>query len=502
MKKFCLCFFILVLTFQSNAQNEDKIVIGKIDSVYSKILNENRKIWVYTPPLTSKNKVPNQRYPVLYLLDGDAHFAATVGLIQQLSQANGNSVLPEMIVVGIPNTNRLRDLTPTPISDSRSNKNLVKNTEGGLNFVKFLETELTPYIDAKYATAPYKVLVGHSLGGLLAIDIMTNYTNLFNAYLAIDPSMWYENEQFLNQTMSLIPKKKFVNTRLFIGTANTMPKGMTLAQLEKDNSPETKHIRAIFKLDKFLKTNPITGLKYAHKYYENESHVSVPLISQYDGLRFIFDYYLLKDISEKDFIDSSTVLTTKFKKHYDSVSQEMGYKVSPPEAFINYLGYDALGKKQYTKATAIFKLNIENYPNSGNAYDAYADLLVAQKDTSNAILNYKKALSLNDNAATHQKLNALTHKNTYTLTEKELYKYVGIYTIEGVQVDVKIQVKNGGLLASVVGQSDSELIPISKDTFTVKDKQGYSITFETEGDNAIRFTSVQPNGTFKANVKK
>src|SRR3954465_10697511 len=106
MRKIFLFILSAAITLSLHAQNDNKIVIGKIDSLYSKILNEERKIWVYTPDMTSGN--PNQRYPVVYLLDGDGHFPSVVGLIQQLSQVNGNNVYPEMIVVGIPNTDRTR----------------------------------------------------------------------------------------------------------------------------------------------------------------------------------------------------------------------------------------------------------------------------------------------------------------------------------------------------------------------------------------------------------
>src|ERR1700742_152953 len=91
------------------AGDGNQIVIGKIDSLYSKTLGEERKIWVHVP-----NGAPGgskQRYPVVYLLDGDAHFPSVEGMIQQLTEVNGNTVFPNMILVGIPNTNRLRDLT-------------------------------------------------------------------------------------------------------------------------------------------------------------------------------------------------------------------------------------------------------------------------------------------------------------------------------------------------------------------------------------------------------
>jgi len=191
MKNTGTFLLIILLTGTSHAQIDNKIVIGKVDSVYSTILKEQRKVWVYVPNINNAQQSPGQRYPVVYLLDGDGHFESVVGMIQQLSQVNGNTIVPEMIVVGIPNTDRTRDLTPThiasdpPMMDSNSSK----NTGGGENFAAFLEKELMPHIDSSYPTQPFKTLIGHSFGGLTVMHIITNHTKLFNAYIAIDPSM-------------------------------------------------------------------------------------------------------------------------------------------------------------------------------------------------------------------------------------------------------------------------------------------------------------------------
>lgn len=493
MNKIVLIIFLATFHIVATAQNEENILVGKKATIFSSILKENRKIWIYNPGQTATNPIADKHYPVVYVLDGDAHFFSTVGVIQQLSQANGNAILPEMIVVGIENTDRQRDLTPslvTPGNNAKVNP-----------FVNFLETELIPYVDKNYNTAPYRVLVGHSLGGLTAIDILTNSPKLFNAYLAIDPSMWYDSEKFLNNTITQIPGKNLQGTRLFIGTANTMPKGMTLANLEKDKSAETQHIRAIFKLDNFIKGHPGNGLKYSLKYYENESHVSVPLISEYDGLRFIFDYYLI-DITEKDLTDSTSTIATKYKQHYNNISNEMGFKNAAPEAFINYLGYDAMLKKQYNRAGALFQLNMENYPNSNQVYDSYADYLIAKHDSTNAIAYYKKALAIKNDMATQNKLIAVTHPQNFVLATNELEKYAGVYVLETYKVEVNLEIREGKLLAKVQGQEDDELTPVSKDIFTVKNKQGYTITFQMNDSRAVAFTSVQPNGIFKAVLKK
>ena len=501
MKKTFFFLLSVIIVFNAHSQNDNKIVIGKIDSVYSKILGERRKVWIYTPDMTSGNS--NQHWPVLYLLDGDGHFASVVGMIQQMSQVNGNNVYPEMIVVAIPNTDRTRDLTPTHIASDppMMDSNFSKTTGGGENFVAFIEKELMPHIDSVYSTAPYKILIGHSFGGLTVMNVLTNHTKLFNAYIAIDPSMWYDRQHFLAATEKKLAEKNYDGTRLFVGIANTMPEGMKLAKMKKDTSSETRHIRSIFELDNFLRSHPQNGLKYASRYYENDNHGSVPLASEYDGLRFIFDYYRL-NITGKDFTDTSAALAMKLKNHYEMVSKEMGYKISPPESNLNFLGYAAMNNKNFSKAAALFKMNIENYPNSGNVYDSYADLLVEEKDTVNAIVNYKKALAIQDNAYTKQKLNALEGKESFKLTEKELQRYAGTYDLDSIQVTITMLVKNGELWAQVPGEGDFQLVPVSPDTFSVKNMSGYQVHFQVEGEKAVGFTSIQPNGTFKGRIKK
>lgn len=494
---------MLIIASKTKAQDDNKIVIGKIDSVYSKVLHEERKIWVYTPDITSATHDSTQHYPVLYLLDGDAHFQSVAGLVQQLSQANGNTVLPEMIIVAIPNTDRTRDLTPThvvsdpPMMDS----NLSKTSGGGENFVSFIEKELIPHIDSAYQTSSYKLLVGHSFGGLTVMDVLTNHTKLFNAYIAIDPSMWYDHQRFLASTEKKLAAQKYNGVRLYVGIANTMPDGMTLDKMKKDTSTNTRHIRSIFELDKFIKANPQNGLQYSSNYYDNDNHGSVPLIAEYNGLRFIFNYYRL-NLTPDDYYDSTNAVVNKFQKHYAIVSQNLGYKVSPNELFINTLGYDAMSKKHYERSAALFKMNITNYPNSNNAYDSYGDLLAAEKDSANAIANYEKALSIKENADTRQKLNALEGKEVFNLSEDELQKYTGDFEVDKYNIVVTLKMKDGALWAIVPGDDDSQLVPVSPDNFSVKDKSGYSIHFDKDGDKITGFTSTQPNGIFTAHLKK
>lgn len=406
MKKLILSVLAAFFSICASAQKDNKVTIGTIDSIQSKILNEQRKIWIYVP--NSEQVDSKQRFPVLYLLDGDAHFYSVVGMIQQLSQVNGNTIWPEMIVVGIPNTDRTRDLTPThvdadpPFMDSTFSK----TSGGGEQFASFMEKELIPHIDSLYSTQPYKMLIGHSFGGLAVINIAVNHTKLFNSYICIDPSMWWDKMIFLKATKKSLAEKNFSGTTMYLGIANTMEENMDITNVQSDTSGETRHIRSILDLDKYIKGLKQSGLRYESKYYNNDDHGSVPIIAEYDGLRYIFEKYRFK-LSNKADADSTVDLANKFKEHYQQVSKLFGYPVSPSENMINSFGYEYLQQKQYAKAGGLFKLNVDNYPESYNVYDSYGDYFLEIGNKSKAIEYFKRALSLKENPESRKKLNKL-----------------------------------------------------------------------------------------------
>ena len=152
MKKYL--FFILIVFSLFNCRTHEKkedwvkqstpIIIGHIDSIYSNILGETRKIWIHVPEnFNSENK--DGKYPVLYLLDGSSNFYSVTGIIKKLGSANFSTPLPEMIVVAIPNTNRLRDLVPSHSDLNLSADDTLYFESGeGDKFLDFIEKELDP----------------------------------------------------------------------------------------------------------------------------------------------------------------------------------------------------------------------------------------------------------------------------------------------------------------------------------------------------------------------
>lgn len=500
MKSTLFTFCFLLLSLLSFAQNDKKIVIGTIDSVQSKILNEKRKLWIHVPA----GAASGQRYPVVYLLDGDGHFSSVVGMIEQLSTINGNTICPEMIVVGIPNTDRTRDLTPTRAKPSGYvDSNFVRTSGGGEQFLAFIEKELMPHIEALYPTAPYKMLIGHSLGGLMVMQTLIHHPQMFNAYVAIDPSMWWDRQTLLKEAKKALVTEKYPGKSLYLGIANTMEDGMDIKKVIIDTSQITEHIRAILDLDKHLTQNKQNQLKYKSKYYGDDSHGSVPLITEYDALRYIFDFYPLK-MTQKDFTDTTGILATKMEKNAQLRSKNMGYKVDPPEGMINMLGYQSLNGKHYKLAERYFKMNTINYPKSFNVFDSYGDYYLAIGDKKNAIANFEKALSIQENPESRQKLDELKNgkKAESQLSPEALQKYAGDYELAGVGVTIKIYVKNNVLMVSSPLQDEAEMYSTSPNKFMIRNINGYLLQFEMNGDKPKVIHITTPDASYDAAPKQ
>jgi uncharacterized protein len=412
MKRLLLPSLLLLLFACKHPDTGNSITIGKIDSLHSKILGEERKIWVYVP---EGAKDTSKRFPVLYLLDGDAHFSSVVGMIQQLSGVNGNTICPDMIVVGIPNTDRTRDLTPTHslLLPDGSKPPFLKSSGGGEKFTAFLQKELIPHIDSLYPVSPYKMLVGHSFGGLTVMNIMVHHPEMFNTYVAIDPSMWWDKQKLLNEARNAFQRNNYKGKALYLGIANTMPAGMDTVQVRIDTTGNTYHIRSILLLKDLLqRDNKGDGLNFSYTYYKNDNHGSAPLITEYDALHFLFSFYRIpQDMNEKlgdpkSKFDPVAALTA----HYANVSDHMGYTVLPDESLVNQLGYYYMQSGAPGKAYAMLAMNIKNYPKSWNVYDSMGDYYADRKDKAKAIEFYKKVLVIKDNPDTKKKLDSLQNK--------------------------------------------------------------------------------------------
>lgn len=421
MKNYLL-YIVIAFTLVNCQQKEDpvdlekptnQIVIGQIDSIYSNILNESRKIWVHIPESATNGTFSETKYPVLYLLDGPGHFYSVTGMIKQLS-TNGNTIVPEMIIVAIPNTNRTRDLTPTHVDiDFFSGDSIQSASGGGNKFLDFVEDELIPHIERTYPAATYKTFVGHSLGGLSVINALITRPKLFNNYIAIDPSLWWDDQTFLNLADSILTVNKFDGNSLYVGVANTMNEGMKIDAVRNDTTKSTARIRSILQFVNSIDNIIDNRLLFGWKYYDNEDHGSIPLITEYDALHFLFSWYTFHGLNK--FFDPSSTATVEelinlVNSHYENVSNRIGSKVLPPEQFINSIGYGLMDNNLLDKASALFDLNIQNYPKSSNVYDSRGDCYLAQQDSIKALEYFTRALEVGNNDYSQEKIDMLKQK--------------------------------------------------------------------------------------------
>lgn len=374
--------FLLILLFQIPnvfGQEAGIISIGTYDSLYSRVLDERRDIQVYLPP----NYSPEKIYPVIYVLDGDRNFHPMTGVVYHLSL---NYVVPEMIVVGILNTNRVRDFTPTHDPNSHDSTN-----GGGETFVSFLKNELIPYVESRFSTAPYNILVGHSAGGLLATHIMLNHTDLFTSYITIDPSLWWDNMKLIQQSGKIFNEDKFKNRNLYVAIANSMPAEMTdTAVAIRDTTNATIGIRSILIFEDTLRKSANAELRWGAKYYENEYHGSLPLLAFYDALKFLFDFY--QRPSFQTLTDSTGTI---LENHFQNVSKRMGYEILPSESEFNGLAWRSWAmENNFDRALIFLNQYIRLYPDSPNAYMAMGRFYEAKGEQENAEKYFSKARRL------------------------------------------------------------------------------------------------------------
>jgi hypothetical protein len=401
---------VLLLSNLTQGQNVKEITIGKIDSIYSGVLKEPRTILVHLPMTPPDDFNPHQKYPVVYVLDGEVLFHSVVAITEQLGGGSGNYNFPKVIVVGITNTDRTRDLTPTHSEDATIMPAfMLTNSGGGQNFLSFLEKELIPYIESQYPAAPYRVLIGHSAGGLMAINALIHHNYLFNAFVAIDPSMWWDKLTFLNQTKDVVSKDTFRNTSLFMAIANNMPKNMSLQQLAQDTSAQSLPMRSIMQLDTFLKEKQPHKLRYQSKYYTEYNHGSVPLVAEYDALPFIFSFYGM-NLPFPQFFELDYENEGIFTEHYKTVSRKMSYEVLPPGELIYAVASQLMHSNQLNRAEYFFQLNIENYPDSYKVYETMGDFYAFKGDKTKAKAYYAKALTKKDILSIRTKIDELKTK--------------------------------------------------------------------------------------------
>jgi len=388
-------FFFMTLAISGHTQSGNFLVNIESGSFYSETLQMEKSYQVFLPESYHYSNVST--YPVIYLIDGDYNFYYQTGVVEMLS--NISEKIPEAIVVGISdngNSGYRKDCT------LKTEKNPEGNT---LTFIEYLEKELKPKIKKQFRVSSYEILIGHSLGGLFATNVLLHRPEAFDAYIAIDPSYWWEDYLIVLTADSLLKGKDDIEANLFVTLANSKGMGVHefIGVIEK-RFPDTK--------------------KFTFKYYENETHGSVGMSSVKDGLVKIFENW---ELPREKFYELGTA--TKVMKHYLKLSEQyQGITRIPPLLFSNIiyyffrtkqpdeldiietsvnknfpassddfyakLGSYLLETKKYTEAETLLKKSINENPKAYKSYDALSKLHYAQAAFEVSKTNAEKAVNI------------------------------------------------------------------------------------------------------------
>lgn len=364
------CFKIMMLLLLATAlflapqeglalEKVDRFTIGDVLKLKSRVLGEERLLFVSLP---AGYNTTMERYPVLFLLDGEAHFPIGSGMAHFLASIGR---MPRMIIVAIPNTARIRDLSPAPVAN-------FPKSGGALKFLEFFRKEVLPEIDKNYRTQPFRIIHGHSLGGLFATYTLLTAPDTFNAYINSVPWFVWNNRALLNKSQALL--KKHVKLKKFYYFS------------VGDEDPGIKKGIDAFKT--ILQANAPQGFKWKYEILENENHQSMVHQSLYNGLRWLFKDWQVSDEVQRKGLKA-------IKDHYAGLTKSFGYIVQPPADLLNTLGYRLIDLKKLNDAIPYFEYCAQLYP---NFWMAYHNLGYCYQNTGNkakAIENYEKSLKIN-----------------------------------------------------------------------------------------------------------
>jgi hypothetical protein len=346
----------------AQVEGED-VVIGQSLTMTSKILKREVPVLISVPDGYDAGAA---KYPVLYDLGG-FYFTYACGTVEFLARG---IYIPNMIVVGVPPFQR--GYVPTPFEERG------EEAAGADLSIKFLWEELIPFVEKNYRTNNFRILHGHSVGGLFTMYTLFNYPDLFTAYVAGSP--WFQtNDQYWLKNIEKMAKVRKVDDKFLFMTV-----GKGEAELTLDTFKE---------LEKWMNDNPITGLTWKSAWVEGD-HGSMVGRNIYDGLQFIFSGWRMprEVLMNADLDEIQKYIKTRLAKW-----AKYGFEESDilPEQMINSQGYYFLGREEYKKAVEIFAYNIKRFPKSFNAHDSLGEAYMIMGDKEKAVKYYKLAVELN-----------------------------------------------------------------------------------------------------------
>ena len=233
-------FVVLAVGSTAHAEATEPVPPHQSFTLQSATLQETRRINVYTPP--GYDAAKSTRYPVLYMPDGGLqedfpHVATTVDTAIRAGE------MRPLIVVGIENTERRRDMTgPTQVDEDRK---IAPRVGGSAAFRKFIHDELMPRVRRRYRVTKETAIIGESLAGLFIVETFFLQPKLFDTYIALSPSLWWNGEELVLKAAERLKAHPDLRNALYLSSA------------DEDNI-----VSAVARLEETLRTNAPAGLKW------------------------------------------------------------------------------------------------------------------------------------------------------------------------------------------------------------------------------------------------
>jgi predicted alpha/beta superfamily hydrolase len=395
-------------TAQTSESQAEQFQNRIVDSIFSNTLSESRDFWLRLPDNFQPGN--DKKYAVIYLMDG----FSLESTLEAVYDNYWGHYLPNMILVGVSNRkHRTRDLTTSQIKMRRGSA-FNYETGGAETFTKFMEEELIPYIDSKYPTMPYRTLIGHSHAGQFTINMLINHVHLFQNYIAIDPTLDWDNQKLLKQAKEKFKAEDYTGKSLFVSLAAEMlhmqNESITIDNVMSDTSEFSLPARSILEFSQLAKSQ--NQLNFSSKVYHEDLHGTVPLPTMRDGLIFLFEWYQFK--SPQKYNNPETPieeLVTLLKEQEQIYTEHFGVPTAPMiDEMLNGYGYMNMQMGQPKKAFMFFELNIKHNPKNATAYESMANYYESENDKENALKYLNKAFELSAKDYYKERIEALDEK--------------------------------------------------------------------------------------------
>ncbi|WP_281546763.1 alpha/beta hydrolase-fold protein [Pseudoalteromonas sp. PAR1] len=336
-------------------------------TIESSNLSEQRTVVVQLPK--SYQTQPNKRYPVIYRLDGAGNLPLINAVLERLQQ---DDQAPEVIVVAIESTNRLRDFYPTV---NKEPQGPVGEGGGAAKFLAFVEQELMPLVNKQYRTHDYRVIAGASAAGVFALYAMQADPELFQAHIAYSPAVWWNYGAPAKSLNTFVTKAKSINSYVYMNIGEEAG----IMRERYDDMQQT------------MQNSKVQNLRFKSDAFAGVSHnltSAAGAFNAYHGL-FLSKHMPLSALDD----DVSSI-----DAYYQRLSQQWGEQIAPPDRAVRMLGYSLTDNQLFERAIEVFKYNIKNYPKSAYALSALSYGYEMQGNVRQALVQIEAAIAVADDS--------------------------------------------------------------------------------------------------------